>query len=108
MFSFINPHCRYGSLLQLVVIDHRDVRRCWYTQTMEKNFRSQQVRLFDSRKLAEATRHEIRANAEQVAADNGLKIEFIHNLKWFPRKSVLMTSLRKAVKHRGQVSNGML
>ena len=44
------------------------------------------IRLFDYTQWAEPLREQIRANAEQVAADAGLEIEFIRKLKAFRKE----------------------
>ena len=48
-----------------------------YAQAMSNFLRSQDIRLFDYPRWAEPLREEIRKNTEQVAAEEGLEIEFI-------------------------------
>ncbi len=48
-----------------------------YPEGMEKHLRGKGIRLFDYTKFAEPLREEIRANAERIAAEDGLVIDFI-------------------------------
>ena len=48
-----------------------------YAQGMSAFLTAQNIRIFDFTQWAEPLREEIRANAEKIAHDNGLKIEFI-------------------------------
>jgi len=48
-----------------------------YAQGMSEFLTAKNIRIFDFTKWAEPLREEIRANAEKIATDNGLKIEFI-------------------------------
>ena len=51
-----------------------------YAQGMSAFLTAQNIRIFDFTQWAEPLREEIRANAEKIAHDNGLKIEFIRNV----------------------------
>ena len=48
-----------------------------YADGMSRHLRSNNIRIFDYTKFAEPLREEIRENAEKVARDNRLEIEFI-------------------------------
>ena len=48
-----------------------------YANAMERYLRARKIRLFDYPQFAQPFRDEIRANAESLAEDNGLEIEFI-------------------------------
>lgn len=48
-----------------------------YSQGMTSYLYSKGVRIFDYPKFAEPFKNELRANAEQLAKDNGLEIEFV-------------------------------
>ena len=48
-----------------------------YAQGMTSYLNAHHIRIFDYTKFVEPLRHLIRENAQQVAADNGLEIEFI-------------------------------
>ncbi len=48
-----------------------------YAEAMAKTLRISRVRLFDYPQFAEPLRDEVRANAERLAAENGLTIDFI-------------------------------
>ena len=47
-----------------------------YAKGMTKYLYEAGIRVFDYTKFAEPLRHEIRANAERLAQENGLEIEF--------------------------------
>ncbi len=48
-----------------------------YAQGMTKYLYNQEVRIFDYTQFAEPLRNTLRANAERLAQENGLEIEFI-------------------------------
>jgi hypothetical protein len=48
-----------------------------YAEAMAKTLRGSGVRLFDYTQFAEPLREEVRANAERLAAENGLTIDYI-------------------------------
>jgi hypothetical protein len=48
-----------------------------YAQGMSAFLTAQNIRIFDFPRWAEPLREELRANAEKIAADNGMEIEFI-------------------------------
>jgi hypothetical protein len=50
-----------------------------YGDGMSRFLRSQDIRIFDYPRFAEPLRDEIRANAERVAQENGVEIEFIRS-----------------------------
>src|SRR2546428_83271 len=54
-----------------------------YASGMTDYFYKHQIRIFDYPKWAEPLRDKLRANMEQVAADNGLEIEFVRSKKSF-------------------------
>ena len=65
-----------------------------YASGMTDYFYKHQIRIFDYPKWAEPLRDKLRANMEQVAADNGLEIEFVRSKKSFRKED------RSAEKHR--------
>ena len=50
-----------------------------YGDGMAAHLRSQGIRLFDYPRFALPLRDEVRQNAERVAAENGIEIEFIRS-----------------------------
>jgi len=81
------------------VIVHGTVRVFCYAAGMASFLRARGVGLFDFPKFALPFRDAIRANAEQLAQDNGLKVQFIRNGK--TRKEDLVT---QALNDRGDAS----
>lgn len=73
-----------------------------YAQAMGKYLTSKGFRLFDYNRWAEPLRDEIRQNAEQVAADAGLAIEFIRR-KNFRKEDRVQEVLTKRGDHPGLV-----
>jgi len=63
---------------------------------MTKYLYSQKIRIFDYKKFAESLRNEIKASAEKIAKDNGLKIEYLNGKKF--RKE---DRIRKILEERG-------
>ena len=57
-----------------------------YAQAMAGYLSYHNARLFDYTRWAEPLRNEIRDNAERVAAQAGLEIEFIRNCKTFRKE----------------------
>ncbi|MCF6357789.1 MAG: hypothetical protein L3J54_08270, partial [Draconibacterium sp.] len=50
-----------------------------YSQGMISYLYSQNIRIFDYAKFAEPFKEELRTNAEQIAKDNNVEIEFVRN-----------------------------
>ena len=67
-----------------------------YAQGMTSYLYSKGIRIFDYPKFAEPFKDQLRANAEQLAKDNGVEIEFV--AKSYIRKEDLV---RKALVVRG-------
>jgi hypothetical protein len=61
------------------------------------------IRLFDYPRWAEPLREEIRANAERVAAEAGVEIEFIRKLKAFRKEDRVQAILAQRGEHPGLV-----
>jgi hypothetical protein len=61
------------------------------------------IRLFDYARWAEPLRDEVRANAEHVAAEAGLEIEFIRKLKAFRKEDRVQSILAERGDHPGLV-----
>ncbi len=65
---------------------------------------TQKIRVFDyPGKLANPLREEIRANAERLAAENGIEIEFIRKIKDFRKEDRIQAILSKRGSHPGLV-----
>lgn len=73
------------------------IPRICYSQGMTSHLYSQGVRVFDYPKFAEPYRDAIRSNAEQIAKENGIEIEFVK--KSHIRKEDLV---RKVLDVRGE------
>jgi len=61
------------------------------------------IRLFDYARWAEPLRDEVRANAERLAAEAGLEIEFIRKLKAFRKEDRVQSILAERGDHPGLV-----
>lgn len=73
-----------------------------YSQGMTSYLYSQNIRIFDYAKFAEPFREELRANAEKIAKENGIEIEFVR--KSHVRKEDLVKKvLDKRGNHTGLV-----
>ncbi len=58
-----------------------------FPEGMAKYLRVRQIRLFDYPRFAEPLRNEIRANAEVIAGEHGLEIEFIRSVGAFRKEA---------------------
>lgn len=74
-----------------------------YAQGMESFLRMNGVRLFDYPSFAEPLREEVRQNAELVAKENGLEIEFIRSKGQFRKEDRIRKILDKRGEHPGLV-----
>jgi len=61
------------------------------------------IRLFDYARWAEPLRDEVRANAERLAAEGGVEIEFIRKLKAFRKEDRVQSILAERGDHPGLV-----
>ena len=68
-----------------------------YADGMAAHLRAQGIRLFDFPRFAEPLRDEIRANAERLAAEAGVEIEFIRSAKSFRKED----RIRQILQERG-------
>jgi hypothetical protein len=73
-----------------------------YAQGMTSYLYVNRIRIFDYPKWAQPLRDEIRQNAEQLAAQNGLKIEFIRKNN-FRKEARVREMLRERGEHPGLV-----
>lgn len=74
-----------------------------YPEAMEAQLRKRQMRLFDYTKFVEPQRDLIRANAEQIAEQSGLKIEFVRSAN-VRKESLVEKVLETRGKHVGVVA----
>jgi hypothetical protein len=73
-----------------------------YSEGMTSYLYSQGVRIFDYAKFAEPLKEEIRTNAEQIAKDNGIEIEFVSK-SHIRKEDLVRRVLDKRGKHSGVV-----
>jgi hypothetical protein len=75
-----------------------------HAQGMTLYLQSQGIRVFDyARQFAEPLREEIRANAERIAAQHGLTIEFIRRVHAFRKEDRIAEMLKVRGDHPGLV-----
>lgn len=74
-----------------------------YAQGMTDYFNAHQIRIFDYPKWAEPLRDALRQNMEQIAADNGIAIEFVRNKKSFRKEQRVKEILAKRGEQPGLV-----
>jgi hypothetical protein len=74
-----------------------------HPQAMARYLGQQHVRLFDFPRWAEPLRDELRAHAEQLAADSGVTIEFIRRHKAFRKEDRIQAILAERGEHPGLV-----
>jgi len=74
-----------------------------YAAGMSKFLRSQDIRIFDFPRFAEPLRDEIRQNAERVAQENGVEIEFIRSSASFRKEARIQEILSKRGEEPGLV-----
>ena len=73
-----------------------------YAQAMTTELYRRKIRIFDYTRFAEPLRDEIRGNAERLARENGLTIEFIRRLN-FRKEKRIKKILRERGEHPGLV-----
>lgn len=74
-----------------------------YPQGMAMHLSSQGIRLFDYPRFAEPLRDEIRENAERIATENGIKIDFIRSVKGFRKEDRIKEIIKERGNHSGIV-----
>jgi len=74
-----------------------------FPQGMAMYLRLHDIRLFDYPRFAEPLRDEIRQNAERVAKENGLEIEFIRSVGAFRKEDRIRTILQQRGNEPGLV-----
>ena len=73
-----------------------------YAEGMSMFLRQQDIRIFDYTQWAEPLREEIRENAERIAAQNGLEIDFIRK-KNFRKEDRINDIIKQRGSHAGLV-----
>ncbi len=74
-----------------------------YARGMTDNFYKHQLRIFDYPQWAQPLREALRDNMEQVAAGNGIEIEFVRSKKSFRKEDRVKEILEKRGEHPGVV-----
>jgi hypothetical protein len=74
-----------------------------YAEGMATYLRTHGIRLFDYPRFAEPLREEIRQNAERLAREHGLEIEFIRSVHAFRKEDRIRTILAQRGDHPGLV-----
>ena len=74
-----------------------------YAEGMASYLHAQRIRLFDFPRFAEPLRDEIRQNAERIAQEAGLEIEFIRSAKSFRKEDRIREILQTRGDHPGLV-----
>ena len=74
-----------------------------YGDGMARYLSSQGVRIFDYANFCKPMCEEIRANAERIAAENGLQIEYIRSAKAFRKEDRVRAILKQRGDHPGLV-----
>jgi len=74
-----------------------------YAQGMTSYLYARQIRIFDYARFAEPLRDALRYNAERLARENGLEIEFIRRTKSFRKEDKVHEVLKQRGEHPGLV-----
>jgi len=74
-----------------------------HAKAMANYLGSRDIRLFDYAHWAEPLREDIRTNAERLAAEAGLEIEFVRKLKAFRKEDRVQSILTERGDHPGLV-----
>jgi hypothetical protein len=85
------------------VIIFANLQPLCYAKGMTKYLYDHNTRIFDYTKFAEPLREAIRVNAETIAAENGVEIEFIHKSKAFRKEERVQEILKQRGEHPGLV-----
>ena len=74
-----------------------------FAEGMTSFLHAEQTRIFDYPEWAQSLREEIRQNAERIATDNGIEIEFIRKIKAFRKEDRIQAILNQRGNHPGLV-----
>ena len=81
---------------RVIITGH--VQQWCYAQAMTNYLYQHEIRIFDYSKFAQPLRESIRANAEAIAKENGVEIEFVRRSKHFRKEK----RIKKILKERGE------
>lgn len=79
------------------------VQQWCYAQAMTSYLYQQEIRIFDYTKFVEPLRESVRANAEAIAKENGVEIEFVRSSKHFRKEKRIKQILKERGDHPGLV-----
>ena len=74
-----------------------------YAEGMTSYLYARQIRIFDYPRFAQPLRDQLRENAERLAVENSLSIEFIRRTKSFRKEEKVQQILRQRGSHPGLV-----
>jgi len=74
-----------------------------YDQGMTAFFYARQIKIFDYFQFAKALQEKVRENAERIAKENGIEIEFIRKLKTFRKEARIKDIIKKRGEQPGLV-----
>ena len=95
MYGVLNCYDR------IIITGH--VQQWCYSQAMTSYLYQHDIRIFDYTTFVEPLRERIRANAERIAQENGLEIEFIRRSKRFRKEKRIKKILKERGNHPGLV-----
>jgi len=85
------------------VIITGNVQQWCYAQAMTSYLYQHEIRIFDYTKFVEPLRESVRANAEVIANENGVTIEFVRRSKRFRKEKRIKQILKERGDHPGLV-----
>jgi len=85
------------------ILIHGNIAGWCFAEGMTGFLNSNKIRIFDFAKFAEELNETIRKNAENVAAENGVEIEFIRKTKAFRKDDKIAEIIKERGNHPGLV-----
>lgn len=85
------------------IVIHGTLQGFSHSEGMTKFLNYNHIRIFDYAKFAEKLRDKLRKNAEHIAKENGIEIEFIKRNKDFRKENRIKDILKKRGNHSGLV-----
>ncbi|MBU2447559.1 MAG: MarR family transcriptional regulator [Bacteroidetes bacterium] len=79
------------------------VQQWCYARAMTSYLYQHEIRIFDYTKFAQPLRESVRANAEAIAKENGVEIEFVRRSKHFRKEKRIKMILKERGDHPGLV-----
>ncbi len=86
---------------RVIITGH--VQQWCYAQAMTSYLYQHEIRIFDYTKFVEPLRESVRANAEVIANENGVTIEFVRRSKRFRKEKRIKQILKERGNHPGLV-----